>query len=286
MCVRRYSSYRFTNEEQPSNGDINPDCPHYLTKDQCKYEKHTVLLSGGEHTFSDSEFIRCHHLKCGGAIDHTEGGTLIIKRCLFDRCSCTDRGGAVSFRGVGTCIQEDNLYTQCVSTNCSGAFSSFDPPNRVIHNHQRCRYVNSRAEHYAHICFEYSPDALIESNIFIQGTSTKDLAWASGTVVNYQEQGPIVYSNCLFSHGKAVRSGGLVFLGEQVPQTSTLTVKFCFFINNFDTNNGANEIYFDSNTGNKAHEELIIQSFSATPNSRVFVATYYPQQQDWLPLIT
>ena len=287
-CVRTYgiSQIIHSSNLKPTRNDINPECTEYTEEGKCLYEAQPVTLSGGEHTFSDSQFLRCHHSDCGGAIDQTGGGTLQIKRCLFDTCSCTQRGGAVSFRGAGTCIQEENLYAHCFSGNCSGAFSSFEFPERVTHNHKRCIYVNSEAKSYGHFCIEYSPDALIDSNIFIHGTSNSEEVYAIGTVVNYQGQGATVYSNCIFSSGKAYRSGGLSFLGVYTDGSATLSVQFCFFVNNNNTDGPSYDIHFDGNTSSNAREDLIIHSFSATPGSMVYIQNNPSQGQNWLPLGT
>ena len=241
---------------------------------------------GTEHDFRDSKFVRCFHSGSGGAIEQTNGGTLTITRCFFDTCSCTVRGGAVSFSGVGTCIQEENLYSHCSSTFCCGAFSSFEAQKEVVHKHKRCVYVHSQAPYYGHFCFEYSTDALIDSNIFIHTTSVGDAEWAIGTVVNYHEQGPIVYSNCIVSQGTALSSGGLSILGVYSSDAASLTVKFCFFINNFGTDNSAREIYFDTYLSDRATQDSIIHSVSATPGSSVFVQNKSPKDQEWLPLGT
>ena len=282
-CTRKRSLNNNSNNKKPKSNNINPQCSHYTTEGKCIYNTQSVTLSDGqEHTFTDSEFIRCHHSGCGGAIDQTGGGTLIIKRCVFDTCSCTDRGGAVSFRRVGTCIQEDNLYTHCTSTEYTGGFNSYEIWNNVVHNHKRCTYIDSQAPYYGHFCIEFAEDAVIESNIHIHGRSDGSLH--AGTVVNYQAQGAIVHSNSLFVDGKAYNSGGLSFLGEYTSGSASLSVKFCFFFNNYATDNSAKEIYFDGNTTSRACKDLIIHSFTSTPNSKVFVPSDNPQDQDWLPL--
>ena len=243
---------------------------------------HQSPHDGTEHTFTDTLFTCKNDNGCGGAIDPTNGGTLIIKRCIFDSCSCSERGGAVSYRGEGTCSQEDNLYAHCMATDASGAFNSFETLTHALHHQKRCMYLNSEAKHYGHFCIEYSQHTLVDSNIYIHVVSLGDLPWARGTVVNHHAQGPIVYSDCLFSDGKAVYSGGLTFLGEYTTNTASFSVKFCFFLNNFGTDGTAREIYFDGNTTHNANKDRIIHSFSATPGSSVFVENESTQDKDWL----
>ena len=105
----------------------------------------------------------------------------------------------------------------------------------------------------------------------------------AGTVDNHNSKGTIVYANCLLSDGKAYGSGGLSLVGVNTASTATLTVKFCFFINNYDLNGKPREIYFNADTSSRAKKDLIIHSFSATPGSSVFVQNKSPQDQNWLP---
>ena len=104
--------------------------------------------------------------------------------------------------------------------------------------------------------------------------------------MNHHGKGPIVYSNCLFSQGKAACCGGLSCLGNNTISEATLTVKFCFFDNNFGTDGTAREIYFDGNTSSNAREDLIIHSFSATPGSIVYIQNDPSLGRDWLPMTT
>ena len=278
-CVRKHSFYQISHNTHLNSKDVNPDCPHYITGEKCFYEEHTVQLSGGEHTFADSQFISCQHSGYGGAIDQIDGD-LTIKRCVFDTCSCTSRGGAVSFRSSGTCLQEDNLYQFC-SGELSGAFDSFDTTLRPVHDHKRCKYVSNSAVNFGHSSIEYSPKTLIDSNIYIHGRSTK--LTDAGTVVNYNEQGPILYRNCVFFDGQSPNSGGLTLLSYGVYSAASLSVKFCFFLNNYGTDGTAYEIYFNARTCDNAREDLIIHSFTATPNSRVYIENNAQPIQNWLP---
>ena len=282
-CVRNSSFNRISIYTQPITNDINPDCSQRTSEGKCKYETTPVLLSGGDHTFSDSEFKQCKHSGYGGAIDQTNGGILTIKRCIFDTCSCTERGGAVSFRGAGTCIQEDNLYSYCSSTEYTGGFDSYEPSENVVHNHKRCRYLNSEANCYAHFDIQFSSDAVIESNMYIRGTSPGDIEWSSGTVVNYHAQGSIVHLNSLFLKGKAHNGGGLSFLSFNYYSNAEFFVKFCFFFDNHGTDNTAKEIYFDGNTSSNANKNKILHSFTATPGSTVYIQSNPSLGQDWLP---
>ena len=142
--------------------------------------------------------------------------------------------------------------------------------------------MNSEANYYGHSCLEFSQEAVIDSNIYIHAESPGDISWARGTVVNHQAQGPIIYSDCIFSQGTAGYSGGLSFLGEYRSDSASLSVKFCFFLNNFGKDGTAREIYFDGNTSSNANKDLILHCFSATPGSSVFVENELTQDKDWL----
>ena len=241
-----------------------------------------TLPESGSFIFTDTDFIECKNPgseSYGGAIDCT-GGDLTIQRCSFAECSSGFRGGGTSFRSGGTCIQEDNLYLRCSAGSSSGGFDSWHTSKSPYHHHKRCKYIQSTSDTRPHIIIEYSPDVRIDSTIYIQGTSDGS-DWA-GTVVCFHANGPIIYSNCIFSHGNAFNSGGLSFLGSRTDTTATLTVKFCFFINNYDLNGKPREIYFNADTSCNAGEDLIIHSFSATPGSTVFIQNESPQDQYWL----
>ena len=234
---------------------------------------------GKEHTFTDTFFQCKNDDGCGGAIDQTQGGDLTIKRCVFETCSCGDRGGAVSFRSNGTCTQEDNLYSCCWSDTHSGAFDSYDTSKHPNHNHRRCKYIcNSARTYYGHSCIEYSSETTVDSNIYIHGRS--DGNGNAGTVVNYHSTGTIVYSNCIFCDGKADNSGGLSFLSGYPNYISTYSVKFCFFRNNYGTDNTAKEIYFNSITSGNSNAKYIVHSFTATPGSTVYLQSNPSQGQD------
>ena len=281
-CVRNQSSYPESKSLYFSNDDINHDCPHYVAEGKCLYETDAVTLSdGGNYIFTDSEFNTCHNSGWGGAIDQIDGD-LTIKRCIFDRCSCDHRGGAVSFRSSGTCIQEDNLYTRCWSAFRVGAFDSYQVGKNPTHHHSRCTYTDVSAQSYAIFCIEYSPSVTVESCRYINGQSQRiDYA---GTVVNFEAQGAIVYLDCLFAENRAPNSGGLSFLGTETIDGASLSVKFCFFINNLDLDGGAYEIYFAHKAAAYANKDLIIHSFSATPNTKVFIENHAEgPDHDWLP---
>ena len=284
-CVRNHSFNRISIYTQPITNDINPDCSQHTAEGKCKYTINSVTLSDGtDHTFTDSEFIRCQHDDWGGAIDLTNGGTLIIQRCIFDRCSCTQRGGAVSFRGNGKCTQEDVLYTNCSSSVAGGAFNSLLAGAYPTHHQKACIYIGSTSTYYAHFAVEYSPDVIIDSNIYIGGRATDaENRWV-GAVANLHARDSIVYKNCLFLDGKGYGAGGLSFLDVYTLPEATLTVKFCFFHNNFGTDGTAREIFFDIYTSDNAREDLIIHSFSSTPNNKVYLRKY-AKEYDWLPQV-
>ena len=281
-CARTYSFHYLVPKTLSSNDIVNYECPRYSADGKCLYGPNTVVVSsGGNYLFMDSEFVQCSNSGSGGAIDQ-DNGHLTITRCLFDRCSCTVRGGAVSFRTSGNCIQEDNSFI-CCSAGASGALDSFHENARPVHTQRRCKYLCTRATYFGHGSIEYSPNTLIDSNSYVHGRSRANGDLWAGTVVNFHEQGPIVYTNCLFSDGKADNSGGLSFLGVNTINSATLTVKFCFFHSNYDSNRKPREIYFDGDTSSRANKDLIIHSFSATPGSTVFIQNKSPQDQDWLP---
>ena len=277
-CVRRHSSLHH------SGSNDYPSCPPgKLISGRCSYKTKGPTLSGsGTFIFSHTDFTICKHSDnggYGGAIDCT-GGDLTIKRCSFVQCSCSNRGGAVSFRSTGTCTQEDNLYRSCWSDYSSGAFDSWDTSKYPHHNQKRCKYIDNHSTYYAHISIEYSSGTIMNSNIYIHGRS--DATRRAGTVVNYHSKNSVAYTNCLFSDGKAYNSGGLSFLGSHTANSATLTVKFCFFINNFGTDGTAREIYFDTYTSSNARENLIIHSLSATPGSTLYIQNNPSKGQDWL----
>ena len=64
---------------------------------------------------------------------------------------------------------------------------------------------------------------------------------------------------------------------------ATYSAKFCFFSNNYNTNNLPYEIYFDGKTSSYAKENQILHSISATPNSKVYVPGSSSPYKDWLP---
>ena len=236
---------------------------------------------GKEHTFTDSLFRCSNNNGCGGAIDLTNGGNLIIQRCIFDTCSCSERGGAVSYRGDGKCTQENNLYTHCSSRVAGGAFNSFFEWHLPTHYQKACRYINSRSPYYAHMGIEYTPQSAISSNVFIRGTSSgTDSSWV-GTVVNIHVQGSVMYSNCLFAEGEGYITGGLSFVGKNTSRETTVAVKFCFFLNNLNTNGLPCDIYFDGNTTSSVGLHSIIHSFAATPGGTVYIQNNPSQGQDW-----
>ena len=130
----------------------------------------------------------------------------------------------------------------------------------------------------------FHQNSLIDSNIYIHARSTGTRH--AGTVVNYYMQGSIVHSNSLFIDGKAHNTGGVSFLGEFRSDTTSLSIKFCFFMNNYDLNGNPREIYFDQSTSSKASQNAIIQSFSLTPGSTVYYQNNPSQGNDWLFLYT
>ena len=232
------------------------------------------------HMFIDTVFTFQEHSGSGGAIDQTNGGTLVIQRCIFDSCSCTVRGGAVSYRGDGYCIQKENLYFNCSCSAHSGAFDSSLEPSQTHHIHTLCRYIDNHASYYSHSCIEFSPDAYMHSNIYIHGISNGQ--GHAGTVVNYHSNGPIVYSNCVFFDGNAFNGGELSFMSFHSDWEATYSVKFCFFSNNYNTNRLPYEIYFDRNTSSYAQQELILHCFSTTQNSKVYLEGTSSPARDWL----
>ena len=281
-CVRQYHLIQYNIFNQKND---NPSCPaSQIVSGRCKYFQIRPSLSGsGLYIFTDTDFLHCEVTgnSCfGGAID-CRTGDLTIQRCSFASCYSEFRGGAVSFQSSRLCTQEDNLYAECWSDDSSGAFDSWDTSKYPHHSHKRCKYIDSHSTYYAHFAIEYSPDAMIESNIYIHGRS--DGTYYAGSVVNFQAQGAIVYSNSLFVDGEASNSGGLSFLGFYTSDSATLSVKFCFFLNNFGADDTAREIYFNGDTSRNAREDLIIHSFSATPGSTVFIQNKSPQDKDWLP---
>ena len=268
----------FTNED-------NPSCPSvHFHSGRCIYYQSRPSLSGSAlFIFTDTDFIECEVYgddSYGGAIDCT-AGDLIIKRCSFMQCFCSNRGGAVSFRSSGLCTQEDNIYSSCSTDGWSASFDSWDIQKGPSHNHRRCKYLNSYTQaDYGHTCIEYSVGINIDSNIYIHGRTGGNTY--PGTVVHHHTKKPLLFSNCLFTDGQAQQSGGLSLLAGDNTNSAMLTVKFCFFFNNYGKDNTAREIYFDSTTTINAQKELIIHSFSATPNSKVFIQNETPQDKDWL----
>ena len=238
---------------------------------------------GKEHTFTDT-FFKCKNDNgCGGAIDLTNGGDLVIQRCIFDKCSCTERGGAVSYQGDGKCTQEENLYIYCSSSVAGGAFNSLLENHYPLHYQKGCTYIGSSSLYYAHMGIEFTPETIIDSNRFIRGTMTgTDAAWV-GIVVNVHTKGSINYSNCLFSEGNGLITAGLSFIGSGTSEDAIFEVKYCFFNNNYKINEIPYEIYFNEYTSSQADQNNIIYCLSATPNSKVFVQNKTPQDQDWLP---
>ena len=259
-------------------------CPsEQFNSGRCVYRITGPSLSdGGPFIFTDSDFIDCRVTESdsyGGAINCISGD-LSLKRCTFIECSAGYRGGAVSFKSSGSCAQEDNLYLRCSAGHASGAFDSFEPPNQPTHSHMRCRYISITSRYHAHLSIEYSPDSLIHSNVYVGGES--DGYADAGTVVNYHSTGSIVYSNCLFCNGKAPYSGGLSFMSFYANWVVTYSAKFCFFSNNYNTDDLPYEIYFDRNTSSYAKENLIIQCLSITPNSEVFLQGSSSPHNNWL----
>ena len=280
-CVRKLINPSFKTLLS-TNDIINPRCPGYSTEGLCLYGTQTVALSdGGSYLFTDSKFKDCYNARYGGAIDQ-KNGHLTILRCLFDSCSCGTKGGGVSFQSSGLCKQEDNLYVGCSSSQYSGAFDSWDTSLNPHHTQKRCVYIRSTAERaYAHYCIEYSPEIKINSNVYICGRA-KSNEYA-GAVVNWHPQGETVYSNCLFVDGQAYNSGGLSFMSVKQYTSATYSIQFCFFVKNYGTDNSAREIYFNQYTSQKAKQELIVHSFSATPGSTVYLE-HSDQEKNWLPL--
>ena len=281
-CLRSQHSSRIYNNLHSSDDIINPNCPYHTTEGKCIFGPNPLTLSdGGDSVIMDAEFNSCYNTGPGGAITQISGD-LTIKRCIFDTCSCGDRGGAVSFCGDGVCTQEDNLYIYCSSGFAGGAFNSFNAEFHPHHHQQRCTYFHSYAVmYYAHFCIEFSPDIIVDSNIYIHGRSDRDEY--AGTVVNFHSQGAVVYSNSLFADGKAYNSGGLSFMSQGLFPAATFSTKFCFFMNNHGKDGTAKEIYFNSLTSSNANRELIIHTFSATPGSTLYIETFSPPEQDWIP---
>ena len=275
--------YRISYQKLSPNDITIPSCTQYTSDGKCLYSTNTVTLSDGRsYTFTDAEFHRCSNSGYGGAIDQKNGGNLIITRCIFDTCSSGDRGGAVSFQSAGVFLQEDNFYFSC-SSGTSGALDSMDSHAYPTHTHRYCKYVSNHAVFFAHGSIEYSKKAVLDSNIYVNGRANgRGNLWA-GTVVNYHEQGPILYLNCLFSDGKGCNGGGLSFLGSANTDTASLSVHFCFFINNFDLDGGTYEIYFAHQAASCARKELVLHSFTGTPNSRVYIENNANPIQNWLP---
>ena len=280
-CVRKISLL------QNITANDNPSCTGTIVNDRCIYTGQTLPLSQNSiYSFTNTDFNECKHHgsdSYGGAID-CKAGDLTIKQCSFTQCYAEYRAGAVSFRSNGKCIQEDNIYSSCSSDYWSGAFDSWEENKNPSHEQKRCKYIDSSAKnYYGHTCMEYATTIMIDSNIYIHGSSSGD--GQAGTVVNHHVQTKATYSNCLFVNGDAYYSGGLSFLGATTSHTAVFTVKFCFFRNNYNnhTSNTPYEIYFNQYTSANVCKDDIIHSFTATPNSRVFASTKNPQSQNWLP---
>ena len=266
-------------------GNDNPACTGKLINERCIYTGKTHYLSENvAYSFTNTDFTECKHSRSdsyGGAIDCT-AGDLTIKRCSFTRCYSQFRAGAASFKSNGKCTQEDNIYSSCSSDDWTGAFDSYDTSKRPYHYLKRCKFIkNSAKNFYAHSCIEFSSEISVDSNIYIHERSTGTRY--AGTVVNYHAQKSVVYSNCLFVDGEAYSSGGLSFLSYDNYPDAIFSVNFCFFSDNYDLDKNPREIYYDGHTSNKASEDCIIQSFSVTPNSIVFVLSQSPQEKYWLP---
>ena len=285
-CVRNFSYIKYNIFNQKND---NPSCPSsQITSGRCTYYATRPYLSGSvSFLFTDTDFIRCEVTgdECfGGAIDCTSGD-LTLQRCSFTKCYSEFRGGAVSFQGSGLCTQEDNLYAECWSDDSSGAFDSWDTSHNPHHSHTQCTYIKSNSTYYGHFAIEYSSDALIDSNIFICAYATGTDSWSAGNIVNFHPQGSIVYSNTLFCSGISINTGGVSFLGELKSDTTSLSVKFCFFVNNKNTVGPPYEIYFDEHTSCRAKRDLIIHSFSATSLTTVHIHNTNDADNNWLSQI-
>ena len=220
----------------------------FVSDTPCPYSGSHLSYPSGTHTFTNVDFTHCSSSDDhGGAIKCTGGDTeLTVTGCTFREChtstSLSKRGGGVNVDAVKIVTIKACLFVECSGYYggglCINDTQSTPSLSDCVFFSCKAHYLGGEA--FVGLCTKSASTIACNDCIFIKGNNVSLSTYLRGGgfyLDIYENTHANAISNNLFT-GNSVnnRGGGLAIFQENTGLS--YSIQFCFFTDNFASDNG------------------------------------------------